>query len=601
MSDKKDILLINRDKDFLRHTADLLGKAGPTVHTAMEMRGALSALSDHPVGLIICDKDLQDVSGNDFLNFIKKDPLREAIPFIFLVPVNDQGRPFKAFELGAIDFLVYPMDGQDLIDRISEIIRLQTSEKAGESFQRSSTNDNFQGSQTGLSHPTEKRQGRRTNPLPSLDIDVSRDGVLWFSGKIKNFDRRGIFVETSLFGKAGVSLMIRFTLPEGTVIVNGRIKHVSFDTFQSPAGTGIEIEQDMIWEKIFMDLESIKAIALPEATPAGQDVPASPADTSTEIVRLTSKPQQTPDVYKAAMDSPREADAPSYDTRFYYSLVGKQLDNYRTITFIGSGSMGGVFQSWDVALEREVALKVISYELSSQVAFRDMFVKEARVISKLDHPNIAQIYHIGNSDDILYYAMEFIDGDTLLGLIEKHGDLNSLKGVEYLITVCETLDFVREKNIVHRDIKPGNIMINYEDVVKVVDFGVAKVNDPSNQGTKPEEAIMGSPLYISPESLSGKPLDHRSDIYSLGASFYHAFTGHPPFEGDSIQEILDQHLNRPLTPLKEKNSEVSNALGKVIEKMMAKDPKDRYQDYQGIINAFKSLRFRAFSRIRNHP
>jgi len=123
MSDKKDILLINRDKDFLRHTADLLGKAGSTVHTAMEMRGALSVLSANSVGLIICDKDLQDISGNEFLNFIKKDPLREAIPFIFLVPVNDQGRPFKAFELGAIDFLVYPMDGQDLTKCIGEIIR----------------------------------------------------------------------------------------------------------------------------------------------------------------------------------------------------------------------------------------------------------------------------------------------------------------------------------------------------------------------------------------------------------------------------------------------------------------------------------------------
>ncbi|MBW2215985.1 MAG: protein kinase [Deltaproteobacteria bacterium] len=601
MSDKKDILLINRDKDFLRHTADLLGKAGSTVHTAMEMRGALSVLSTNSVGLIICDKDLQDISGNEFLNFIKKDPLRETIPFIFLVPVNDQGRPFKAFELGAIDFLVYPMDGQDLTNRISEIISLQSSENADESSEISPTNVPLQGSQTVLLQPAEKRENRRSTPLPSLEIDVSRDGVLWFPGKIINYDIRGMFVETSLFGKAGVSLMIRFTLPEGTVIVNGQIKHIDFEDFQSPTGTGIEIIQDLIWEKIFMDLESLKSTDLPGATPVGPEKQANPAYTPTEIVRLTSQPQQTPDVYKASLDSPGETDEPSYDTRFYYSLVGKQLDNYRTITFIGSGSMGGVFQSWDVALEREVALKVISYELSSQPAFCDMFIKEARVISKLDHPNIAQIYHIGNSDDILYYVMEFIDGDTLLDLIEKHGDLNSQKGIEYLVTVCETLDFVKEKNIVHRDIKPGNIMIDYEDVVKVVDFGVAKVKDASSKGTKPEEAIMGSPLYISPESLSGQSLDHRSDIYSLGASFYHAFTGYPPFEGDSVQDILDQHLNRPLTPLKEKNSEVSNALGKIIEKMMAKDPKNRYQDYQGIINAFKSIRFRALNRIRNHP
>ncbi len=105
-------------------------------------------------------------------------------------------------------------------------------------------------------------------------------------------------------------------------------------------------------------------------------------------------------------------------------------------------------------------------------------------------------------------------------------------------------------------------------------------------------------MYISPETLTGSPLDHRSDIYSLGATFYHLFTGYPPFEGDSVQDILDQHLTRSLIPMKEKNSNVSNALGKIIEKMMAKDPNDRYQDYQSIINEFKSLRFRALNRIQ---
>ena len=139
--------------------------------------------------------------------------------------------------------------------------------------------------------------------------------------------------------------------------------------------------------------------------------------------------------------------------------------------------MGGVFKGWDSALEREVALKVISYELSEQEAFRDMFVKEARLISKLDHPNIAHIYAIGNPDEILYFAMEFIDGDTLADLITKHNNLYTLRGLDYLITVCETLDFVRQKSIIHRDIKPDNILINDKGVLKIVDFGVAKKID----------------------------------------------------------------------------------------------------------------------------
>lgn len=110
---------------------------------------------------------------------------------------------------------------------------------------------------------------------------------------------------------------------------------------------------------------------------------------------------------------------------------------------------------------------------------------------------------------------------------------------------------------------------------------------------------MGSPLFLSPDCLAGYPPDHLSQIYSLGATFYYAFTGHPPFEGDNIQDILNQHLNHELTPLKEKNPKVPNALGKIIEKMMAKDPRNRYQDYQSIINELKNLRFRALKLIKS--
>ncbi len=173
---------------------------------------------------------------------------------------------------------------------------------------------------------------------------------------------------------------------------------------------------------------------------------------------------------------------------------------------------------------------------------------------------------------------------------QREGSLEPLKGIEYLLTVCKALDFISKKNIIHRDIKPGNIMLNEKGIIKIVDFGVAKVKDASKQSAG-QEAIMGSPLYISPDTLAGRPLDHRSDIYSLGATFYHLFTGYPPFEGDSVKDILDQHMTRPLIPMKEKNSNVSNALGRIIKKMMAKDPNERYQDYQSIIRNLRACVF----------
>jgi len=218
-----------------------------------------------------------------------------------------------------------------------------------------------------------------------------------------------------------------------------------------------------------------------------------------------------------------------------------------------------------------------------------MFIKEARVISKLNHPNIAQIYSIGSSNEILYYAMEFIDGETLKDVLNREGRLRSLKGLKYLLTICEALDFVYRSSIVHRDIKPANIMINNMGIIKLVDFGVANIHDTEISGHK-KNLIMGTPLYMSPEQIAGLTLDHRCDMYSLGATFYHAFCGSPPFESKDYKEILNQHLNSPLVPLRDRQSKTAPALCKIVEKMLAKDPNDRYKDFQTIITELKNLR-----------
>jgi serine/threonine-protein kinase len=229
-----------------------------------------------------------------------------------------------------------------------------------------------------------------------------------------------------------------------------------------------------------------------------------------------------------------------------------------------------------------------------------MFISEARIVSKLEHPNIAHIYNIGNTNDILYYAMEFILGNTLKDLINKGVNLNTLKGLEYFITTCQALDFVSKKNIIHRDVKPANIMINHKGTLKIVDFGVAKTVDADAYKAQ-QEGIVGSPYYMSPECIEGRPLDHRSDIYSLGASFYHAFAGCLPFEGKNAEEVLLKHLNDQCVPPTDRNPKVPKLLGKIIMKMMARDPANRYQTYEEIIDELKSLRSRAlkFQNLKN--
>jgi len=598
MTKNENILFINRDKILLEDLGESLREQGYSVHTANDMRGALSALSANSVGVIICDNTLQDVTGYDFLRFLKNDPLREKIPFIFLVPINDQGRALNAFKLGASDYVVYPITVEELVSRVREVISMPRDAYAvkpqpspAESMAMTSIPGNAEEA------APEKRKSKRVHPLSSVRVDVSRNGVFWLPAQIKNINREGVFLETSLLGKTGAEIYVKFTLPSGTSIIKGQVKHIAFKNYNPSAGIGVEVEKNAQWIEILQyvitlikkaDSQSANSSLAGSILPS--NIQAQPA--STEESRNTAR--------GAGPSSPRVKVNPSYEIRFYQSLVGKQMDNYKAVSFIGSGAMGGVFEGWDIALERKVALKVISYRLASKESSRNMFIKEARLVSKLDHPNIAHMYHIGNVNEILYFAMEYIDGVTMSDMIKKGDKFNTLKGLNYLVTICEALDFVGHNNIIHRDIKPANIMINDKGIVKIVDFGVAKIVDVNGDDNK-KEGIVGSPYYISPEAIDGRQLDLRSDIYSLGASFYHAFTGSPPFEGSNAEEVLSKHMEQQLIPLKKKNPKVSPALGRVIERMMEKTPEKRYQDYKGIIKDLKGLESRAqtFQKLKN--
>jgi CheY-like chemotaxis protein/predicted Ser/Thr protein kinase len=588
MNDRTDILLINRDKEFLENIGGQLRQAGYAVHAAMDLREALTAITSHSIGLIVCDQALQDVNGYDFLYYLKSDPLRDSIPFVFFVPLNDQGRAFKAFERGAMDFWVYPLEAEDLIRRVREIAPLRQSDPSVSPAPPASEIGSTRVSGSEDQAAMDRRGTDRVRIAPFIHVEVSRDGIVWLPAQVMNFSKEGIFLRTALLGKHGLSLKVKFFLPTGVSILPGEIRHIVFNDFHQPAGIGIKMEAGRDWGQVHQSLVSLMSSEVSGEGGTGVVVPAKQV-AAAKTVMISNQEEGH------AQANGEE----SYDIRFYHSLIGKQLDNYKAVSFLGAGTMGGVFKGWDIALEREVALKVISYKLAAQETFRDMFIKEARTISKLDHPNIAHIYYIGDTDNILYFVMEFIKGQTLKTLIDRRINLNTLRGLEYLITTCQALDFVSNKNIIHRDIKPENIMINGKGSLKIVDFGVAKTIDADKPAK--QEGIVGSPLYMSPDCIAGRALDHRSDIYSLGASFYHAFTGFPPFEGKDADEVLLKHLNDHCIPLNEKNPKVSKSLGTIIEKMMAKEPADRYQNYGGIIEDLKALRARAlkFQQLKN--
>jgi DNA-binding response OmpR family regulator/predicted Ser/Thr protein kinase len=580
MSDNKDILLINRDKYFLKQTASVLKEAGHTVHTAMEMRGALSVLSEHPIGLIVCDKALQDITGHDFLSFIKKDPLREKIPFMFFVSLNDQDRPLRSFQLGAIDYLVYPIDPQALVARIGEAFGAAPAD-----IETTSPQTVPQAARTSVESPADQPAKKTPEDVikTSLLIDVSRDGVIWMPGKITTLSPKSLSVETALFAKTGVGVMLRLKKQDDTFVINGSITEIAFDDFQKPAELEVAFESNDDWQRI----HEVVKLSL-EMSPNTPPETATPETVTEDGEPVDHAGEENPEISLTTLLKRKEK-KPTYDLRFYQSLIGKQLDNYRAITFIGAGNMGGVLQGWDVALEREVALKIISYDLSSKEKFRKMFIKEARVVSRMNHPNIAHIYHIGSCNDILYYAMEFIEGMTLKDVIKDDGRIDPIRGHDYMVTICGAMETVYQNSIVHRDLKPANIMITRDGNLKIVDFGVAKNVDLKEQGTK-RKNIIGSPWYMSPEQIAGLRIDHRSDMYSLGATFFHALSGKPPFHSDKIKDILRQHLKNPTPSLSEKIPEISPEYSQIIEKMMAKDPKHRYDRFGDIIDALNRLR-----------
>jgi hypothetical protein len=536
---------------------------------------------------MICDSELTDSDGYDFLEFLKKSPHLKKIPFVFLVSARfvvdsleeEVSKILRAFDMGAIDFIIDTLEedvSRVLIKRINKILPADF---------RQARKTPSREDQAMPSGKDDRRDSERIIPCSVVDIEISRDSVLWMPGRITNINDQGLLMETSLLGKLGMPVYIRVPLPGGKQITaKSHIRHISILKRSASAEIGIEAEESIEWIEIFNYIARLMGIVKSsDAKMISRDDQMS-AEEDTGAGNIGGKNHKKQYVYvdplfhhvhDAGTDN-------ALEKKFYSSLVGKQLGNYKAVSFIGSGSMAGVFRGWDVLLERNVALKVISYKLSAIASYRDMFIKEARLVSRLTHPNIAQIYHIDQMDDVLYFVMELISGGTLADIIKDRNKLNMAKCLEHFITICRTLDFVSRQNIIHRDIKPANIMIDDRGLLKVVDFGIAVIDDETNQKRKPEG--FGSPLYASPECILGRPLDCCSDIYSLGATFYHVFSGVPPFEGDSDEIITNKHLNEHPVPLRKISPMVSMDLSDIIGKMLAKKSQERYQNYRAIIN-----------------
>jgi tetratricopeptide (TPR) repeat protein/predicted Ser/Thr protein kinase len=260
-----------------------------------------------------------------------------------------------------------------------------------------------------------------------------------------------------------------------------------------------------------------------------------------------------------------------------WAKTGKSIGHrYKIVKELGRGGMGVVYLAEDTHLDRKVAFKVLPEEFKSNQMIIKNFLREAKSLAKLNHPYIVAIFDAGEESGVYYILMEFVEGRDLKEMLEKNQRLPISAGVQVFNQLSQAMAYAHNLQIIHRDIKPANIMWTSANIIKVMDFGLAKVMDKMREG---KTAIAGTPYYMSPEQTLGKDMDHRADIYSVGVTMYELLTGTVPFnEGD----IGYHHINTPPKPPSQINPQISPEIEKIILKCMAKDKNQRYQSAQQI-------------------
>ena len=258
-------------------------------------------------------------------------------------------------------------------------------------------------------------------------------------------------------------------------------------------------------------------------------------------------------------------------------MKGQKIsDRYQIVKSIGEGGMANVYLAYDTILDRNVAIKILRGDLANDEKFVRRFQREALAASSLSNPNIVEVYDVGEDNGEYYIVMEYIEGKHLKQLIKKRGKLTVSEAVDIILQITDGLSVAHDSYIIHRDIKPQNIMILENGLVKITDFGIAMAMN-STQLTQ-TNSVMGSVHYLPPEQASGKGATLQSDIYSIGILFYELLTGKLPFKGDNAVEIALKHLKEPLPNIRDDVPNIPQSVENIIIKATAKNPKNRYND-----------------------
>ncbi len=266
-------------------------------------------------------------------------------------------------------------------------------------------------------------------------------------------------------------------------------------------------------------------------------------------------------------------------------LAGHNLGPYRLLDQLGAGGMATVYKAYHAAMDRYVAIKVLPQHLARDPNFRARFQQEARVIARLEHRHILPVYDVAEEDGIPYLVMRYTDGGDLNNLIA--GRLTVERAVELLAQVAEALGYAHRRGVIHRDVKPANVLIGRDGDALLADFGIAKIYENTLQLTG-EGTMVGTPAYMAPEQLQGKRVDARTDIYALGVVLYQALTGECPFVAETPLAVAMMHIHNPLRPPRQLKSDIPESIERIILRAMAKSPEDRFQTAEEMAEALRA-------------
>jgi serine/threonine-protein kinase len=262
--------------------------------------------------------------------------------------------------------------------------------------------------------------------------------------------------------------------------------------------------------------------------------------------------------------------------------IKREFGGYRLIEQIASGAMGSVYKAKQLSLDRVVAVKILKPQFSRKQEYVDRFVREARNVAKLSHPNVISGIDIGEQDGLRYFVMEYAEGTTVGSLLARGGALDEARVLRVALQITRALEHAHEAGLVHRDVKPDNILLTKDGIAKLCDLGLAK-NSPEIGKS------VGTPAYVSPEQAKGTiDVDIRSDLYSFGCTLYHMLAGDPPFEGNA-RVVMVAHLSEKAHPLREIDPEISPEMEAIVERLMEKDPDDRFASPKHLIGELEAL------------